>query len=81
LQTLETLQTLLSLEKLETLNTGDTAITGIIVDSTRLKDIENVTRCRDSRSGKQGRDDNIKQFSTHATPSYTYFTTVIIKDM
>ena len=73
LLTSETLKTLLSLETLETLriktlNTArDTAITGIIVDSTRLKDIENVTRCRDSRSGKQGRDDSIKQFSSIST--------------
>jgi len=34
---------------------------------TRLRNIKNVTRCRDSRSEKaekQGRDDSIKQFST-----------------
>ena len=37
----------------------------------KTKNIKNVTRCRESRSakaGKQGRDDSIKQFS--APPPY-----------
>ena len=42
-----------------------------------LKNIETVTRCRDSRSakgGEQGRDDSIKQFSMQANPSYISLT-------
>ena len=36
----------------------------------RLKYIENVTRCRDSSSGKQGSDGSIKQLSIQPHPTY-----------
>ena len=42
-------------------------------DINKTKKIKTVTRCRDSRSskvGKQGRDDSIKQFSTQFHPTY-----------
>jgi len=36
-------------------------------DTNKIKNIKNVTRCGDSRLGKQGRDDSIKQFSIQPT--------------
>ena len=40
------------------------------VTFTKLNNIKNVMRCRDSRSGKQGREDSIKLFSIQPHPTY-----------